>query len=127
MNYLKFKLCLTWPMCEDEKQEEGDFKSLAYLTNELELILACGLDADIYELSAWMLPRTRSGDYDGDGTIDEVAQIIRKSDGKRGLAICRAGASLDIIGISGGMGKHLAATYFDHIDWWETYPRGSVS
>ena len=126
MIYLKFQLCLNWPKSEQEKQQEADYKSLVYLVSEIELILDCGFNSDIYKLSAWMVPRTQSGDFDGEGTIDEAVQVIRKSDRKRGIAICRGGSWLAIVGMSGKMGKHLTAKYFDHIDWWQAVPNDRV-
>lgn len=98
MNYLIFHACLTWPKTEVEMIEEGNAKSPVYLDEEWESIFGCGLDAEKYELSAWVLPRMKDGDLDADDALDRVAPIIRKSDGRKGIVICRAGSWLSVIG-----------------------------
>jgi len=96
MNYLKFNVCLTWP----KTKEELNAQSPNFLDEERESMYGCGLDPNVYELSAWMLPRWLGGDMDGDDAIDEIAPIIRKSDGVKGIAICRASTWISILGYS---------------------------
>ncbi len=98
INYLKFQLCLTWPKTEEEIIEQRNAKSPLFLDEERERMFGCGLDPNKYQLSAWLLPRWHSGDLDNDGTIDEIAPILRKSDQRKGIAICRAGSGLSLIG-----------------------------
>ncbi|MBV1916355.1 MAG: hypothetical protein KUG72_13285 [Pseudomonadales bacterium] len=98
MNYLKFHVCLTWLKTEQEITEQDNAQSPLFLDEERERIFGCGLDPNQYELSAWILPRWRSGDLDGDDAIDEIAPVVRRSDQRKGIVICRAGAWLSIIG-----------------------------
>ena len=79
---------------------------------------ACGLDSAIYEILPYLTPVELGGDFDGDGALDLAAPVSRKHDRKRGVALCRAGTLLDVVGMSGRMGKNLGAAYFDSIDWW---------
>ncbi len=51
--------------------------------------------------------------------------VERTADGKRAIAICRAGTWLDVIGLEGELGQ-LTPAYFDHIDWWLVEPRGTI-
>lgn len=101
MTYLEFEACVSWPKTEAEIRAEADAQSLDYLPEEEETFGACGLDLVSHALDAQILPRMLGGDIDGDGSLDEVAQIRRRVDGKRGLALCRAGTWLDTAGISG--------------------------
>ncbi len=98
MNYLKFHVCLTWPKTEEDIIEEANAQSPLFLDEEKETMYGCGLDHKKYELSAWIMPRMIGGDMDGDDAHDDIAPIIRKSDGKRGIAICRAGTWLSVMG-----------------------------
>ncbi len=107
MNYLKFHVCLTWPKTEEEMTEEANAKSPVFLDAEKETMYGCGLDSKKYELSAWILPRWIGGDMDGDDAHDDIAPIIRKSDGKKGIAVCRAGSWLSVIGYGEGAKKQL--------------------
>ena len=121
MNYLEFKACLTWPKTDEEKRIEADNKNPVYLPEEKEIFGSCGVDFSTYSLKASLLPRLLSGDIDGDGSIDEVAQIQRKSDKRPGLAVCRAGTYLDIIGMN------TAGTNFDYTraDIWKILNKDS--
>lgn len=102
MSYLKFDACISWPKSDEDKRIEADSKSLNYLPGEVEIFASCGVDLARYDLIANLLPRLLSGDIDDDGSIDMVAQVTRKKDGHSGLAICRAGTYLDIIGLETG-------------------------
>jgi len=98
MNYLKFQICLTWPKKQEQIIEQQNSKSPVYLDEERETMYGCGLDSKSYELSAWILPRWISGNMDGHDALDEIAAITRKSDGRKGIAICRAGTWISLIG-----------------------------
>ena len=126
MTYLKFDTCVTWPKSEDEKQREADQARPDFLPEEIETFGSCGLDLAAYDLSAAILPRQWGGDIDGDDAIDEVAQIRRKIDGKRGLAICRAGTWLDVLGMDGkSVGADLKPGYFDQMEVWQWAAEGA--
>lgn len=99
MNYLQFDACLSWRRSEEEASILIDRASLEFTPEDEEIFGSCGLDLGKYALDATILPRTLGGDIDGDGAIDEVAQVQRKSDGARALALCRAGTWLKVIGI----------------------------
>lgn len=98
MTYLEFEACVSWPKTEAEIGAEADAQSLEYLPEEELAFGTCGLDLVSHALDAKILPRILGGDIDGDGSLDEVAQIRRRLDGKRGLALCRAGNGLDWLG-----------------------------
>ena len=119
--YMKFSACLTWPKSAEEMAAEADFASPTYLAEEHQRMAACGLKAP-YELSAYVKPRLLEGDMDGDDSLDLLAPIIRTADGKRGLAICRAGTWLDILGMDGTVGTELQAGYFDQMESWALWP-----
>ncbi len=131
MNYLKFSVCMTWPKTEREKNKE--LAAAAALAEArtvspelLEQMGSCGLDLEAYEISPFLTPVELSGDFDGDGSFDNATPIVRKADDKRGVAICRAGTWLKVLGMSGKMGKHLVPGYFDSIDWWGLHAKGPV-
>lgn len=118
MTYLQFIACLTWPASLDEPAQP-DPETI--VTPELlEQFGACGLDA-AYVLDPYLNTASLGGDFDGDGSLDIAAPISRLSDGKRAIAICRAGTWLDIVGLEGDMGE-LVPSYFDSIDWWNLHP-----
>ncbi|MGD9535656.1 MAG: hypothetical protein AB7P52_03440 [Alphaproteobacteria bacterium] len=119
MVYLAFEACLSWPKAVTEALAQ------ALISPELvERFGACGLPPD-YALTAYLTPVELGGDFDGDGTLDLAAPVTRRADGKRALALCRAGTYLDVIGLEGEMG-HLMPAYFDRMDWWGLYPKGEV-
>ena len=85
----------------------------------IEIFGSCGLDLASYELAALVLPSTLQGDLDGDGAFDTVIQIRRRSDGKRGLALCRAGTWIHVLGMDGQhVGEALRPDYFDRMEAW---------
>jgi hypothetical protein len=122
--YLRFEACLSWPKSAEEKRAEADAASPEYLPEEIETIAACGLDLATYELHAQFLPRMVSGDLDGDGTLDSFAQIRRRSDGKRGLVMCRSGSALHVLGMDGrSIGEEIPAGYLEQLEAWSLLPR----
>ncbi len=120
MVYLNFTACLTWPAEFDPPPPEPiDFEP-----EDIERIRACGLDASLAPLN-YLQPPLFEIDVDGDGAWDFAMPIERIADGKRGIAICRAGTWLDVIGIEGDMGE-LTPAYFENIDWWNANPAGPI-
>lgn len=131
MNYIKFDVCMTWPKTGHEKRKEEEaavaLAQARKVTPELiEQMGSCGIDLATYEITAFLTPVELGGDFDGDDAFDQATPVVRKSDGKRGIAICRAGTWAHVIGMSGKMGAHLSAAYFDNIDWWSLHGRGPV-
>lgn len=120
MVYLHFTACLTWPSSYDPP--EIPIVHIGFEPEDIERIRACGLPPELDPLD-YLQPPTLDGDFDGDGALDFATPIARASDGKRGLAICRAGTWLDVIGLEGDLGQ-LQPPYFDRMDWWavETGP-----
>lgn len=133
MNYLKFDVCLTWPKTKQESIAALNDQSPDYLDEERESMYGCGLDPAQYELFAWVMPRWIVGDLDGDDAIDDIAPIRRKSDGRKGIAICRAGTWLSVIGygqaelepLQTSDGEPRTETYFsfaeylDRVEYWK--------
>lgn len=117
MNYLKFDVCLTWPKSVEQIIEEVNAKSPVFPDEEKESMYGCGLDWQQYELSAWILPRWTGGDLDGDEAIDEIAPIVRKADGHRGIAICRAGTWVSVLGLDDEARQPLKAEYYSLADY----------
>ena len=65
------------------------------------------------------MPRTLGGDLDGDGALDDAAQIRRVSDDKRGIAICRAGTWLDVLGFESKPRPGVRAGYAGQVEAWQ--------
>lgn len=126
MNYLEFDACISWPRAPEEHARLTDLASPTYTDVDHEQFGACGLDLTAYELNARYLPRTLGGDIDGDGSIDEVAQTRRISDGKRGLAICRAGTWLHQPGHDGQTIEDLDPGYIDQVEAWQWLAPGDA-
>jgi hypothetical protein len=118
MVYLKFVACLSWPAAP------ASATAAAFTDEDVERLAGCGLSAP-YVLDAFLTPPTQSGDFDGDGAHDLAATIRREADGKRGIAICRAGTWLDVIGLDETLGE-LTPVYFDRMDYWRVDPRTAV-
>lgn len=124
MVHVKFDACLSWP---------SEYGASAALVGDPAIVLpeteeqmrGCGLSAE-YDLGAYLRPTSLSSDFDGDGALDIAAPVTRKSDGKRAIAICRAGTTLDVLGLSGQIGVHLVAEYFDRIDGWMLQPKAEL-
>jgi hypothetical protein len=125
MTWLEFEACVSWPKTEAEIRAEADAQSPDYLPQEEEIFAACGLDLATYALDAQILPRTLGGDVDGDGSLDEVAQIRRRQDGARGLALCRAGTWLDMAGIAGELAG-LPPGYIAQTEAWHWIGEGDT-
>ncbi len=123
MTWLKFRVCLNWPAKKVTPAAEE--VRAGFLPDETERIRACGL-APEFTPHPYLRPLTLDGDFDGDGTLDMAVPVVRDRDGKRALAICRAGTVLDVVGLEGRMG-HLVPEYFDRMDHWSLHPRGEVN
>ena len=116
MVYLKFFACLTWPKTAAEQAAESELNSATYTDEETEQFVACSL-AEPYRLEAFVKPRFLSGDIDGDDALDLFAPVVRRTDGKKGIAICRAGTWFDVLGMEDPVGD-IAPGYFDQIETW---------
>lgn len=118
MVYLRFDACLMWPKTEAEIRAEADFASLEFLPEEREIMRGCGLDP-AYALEARFPPRMLGGDFDGDDALDHAAFVRRVSDGRRGVAVCRAGTWIDVLGVDGPVpGSPMEDGYFDRVETW---------
>lgn len=118
MVYVRFSVCLNWP--------EGGAPVPEIPVELVEQIVACGLPPEL-SLSPHLYPVSMHLDFDGDGSFDVAAPVVREADGKRGLAICRAGTWMDVIGIDGTRYGELDPAYFDSMDGWTAMPEGPVS
>ena len=99
MNYVRFAACLTWPKTAQEQEAEADYNNLSFSAGEQEYFGQCGLNSSEYRLNPMdTRPRILSGDLDGDDAIDQVVRIERLNDGRRGIAVCRAGTWLHLFG-----------------------------
>ncbi len=121
MVYLKFEACLTWPRTAEPPPEPPPMTAWPELR---EIFRACGLSQD-YLLTPLLDPPEIGGDFVGDDALDSATLVVRRADGKRGLAICRAGTWLDLVGFERSLGD-LTPTYFDRMDWWDLKERGPV-
>ncbi|MBI1394234.1 MAG: hypothetical protein GC152_16005 [Alphaproteobacteria bacterium] len=117
MNYLKFDACIAWPRGDAERDRLLDADRLEFTAADHETFGSCGLDLEAFALDATYLPRRLGGDLDGDGAADAVAQVVRKADGKRGLALCRAGTWTSMIGFD-DMPGDVAPSYLDQVEAW---------
>jgi len=99
-----------------------DRARLEFTDEDLETFGSCGLDLQAYELAARYVPRTLGGDLDGDGALDEVAQMRRVSDDVHGIAICRAGTWLDLVGFEPGPIGDVRQGYAGQVEAWEWIP-----
>ncbi len=117
LNYLKFEVCLTWPKSEQEQAAELDYQSLEFTEAELELLQSCGLNLKQFALDPLdTRPRMLSGDIDGDDALDQVVRLVRQSDGRRGLGVCRAGTWFKAMGFDDEPGytanlKHVISAF----------------
>jgi len=119
MVYLRFEACLSWPSSWDAPAP------VTIPAEDYERFSACGLASPL-ALVPYLSPYMFEGDFDGDGAFDIAGTIARESDGKRGIAVCRAGAWLDILGLEGEIGE-LTPEYFDRMDYWYFTRRGPVA
>jgi len=118
--YLNFTACLIWPRAYDPPPPEP----IGFEDADIERIYACGLNASLRP-DPWLQPPLFEIDVDLDGAWDFAMPIERIADGKRGIAICRAGTWLDVIGLEGDMGE-LTPAYFENVDWWAANPAGPI-
>tara|TARA_R110000868_G_scaffold102358_1_gene281871 strand:+ start:10340 stop:11317 length:978 start_codon:yes stop_codon:yes gene_type:complete len=116
--YLRFDACLYFPRSDEAQHAAADLASPDYLPEEIEQMRDCGLGAG-HELDAWMLPRTLSGDFDGDGSIDLAALVRRTSDGLRDIAVCRAGTWMTYLGPGGAASTNSLAEYIQQAEAWQ--------
>jgi len=124
MVYLRFRSCLSWPKSAAEIAEEETLANPTYIAEEIETFASCGL-AEPYQLRAYVLPRIQLGDLDGDGALDSVATAVRTTDDSRGLAICRSGSRLDLLGFDEPLDE-LEPEYFDRVERWVVQPRSKI-
>lgn len=117
--YLRFRACLTWP-----QERPPQPPPLTVSPETEEVFRACGLPAG-YRIAARLNRVELGGDFDGDGALDQAVLVRRDADGRYGLALCRAGTWLDLVGFDGPIGALLPA-YFGRIDWWALTPAGPV-
>lgn len=120
MVYLRFGACLTWPKSQEEIAAAADAASPRYLDEEIEIFASCGLQAP-YRLRAYLLPRLQAGDFDGDGALDSAAPVVRERDQKHGLAVCRSGSRLELIGFDRPI-DGLEPGYFERAETWRVQP-----
>lgn len=90
MVYLKFSACLSW-LADAAPAAPGEDPG------DAEQFGACGLGRP-YALDRRLAPATLSGDFDGDGAHDIAAPVARDGDGAAGIAVCRAGTWLHLVG-----------------------------
>jgi hypothetical protein len=124
MIYLEFEVCLSWPKASADPDGDPVDAGPTYSAEDIETFGSCGLDLETFELDAAILPRGLQVDLDGDDALDTIAQIRRRSDGKRGLALCRAGTWLHVLGMDGRpVGEALRPGYFDQLEAWGSLAR----
>ncbi|WOR13900.1 hypothetical protein RYZ27_08980 [Hyphomonas sp. FCG-A18] len=119
MNYLNFNACVSWPRSEAEQMTYSESTRLEFSPEDSETYGACGLSLGTHTLSAAFSPRQLGGDLDGDGALDEVAQILRSTDGRRGLALCRAGTWLDMIDLETDRVTGLRDGFVGQVEAWQ--------
>ncbi len=126
IGYLQYSACLMWPKTDEDMAAEADAGGLEFLPEEVEIIRGCGLDAQ-YALDARIAPRMVGGDFDGDDAHDQAVFVRRISDGARGVAICRAGAWLDVLGVDGPVpGSPMDDGLFGSVEAWRVAPIDAV-
>ncbi|PKP78805.1 MAG: hypothetical protein CVT81_02070 [Alphaproteobacteria bacterium HGW-Alphaproteobacteria-3] len=122
MVYLRFVVCLVYPMTPDEIEAEAFAAASVYLPEEEERMRACGLPA-VWRLEAWLLPRWLEGDMDEDGAIDFMVPVSDVGGEARALAICRAGTWLSILDedrVAQTLG--IPASYLRQVEAWRLEP-----
>ena len=119
LNYLRFEGCLSWSRTPAETDAYNDLASLTFEPEDLETYGACGLPLRSHALTASILPRQLGGDLDGDGALDQVAQIVRVRDDRRGLALCRAGTWLSLIDLEDAPVPGLRPGYVSQVEAWQ--------
>lgn len=117
MVYLVFEACLSWPALDAEP-------SVGLSPELVEQMGACGLAWPL-RVSGHLMPRGQSADFDGDGAHDMAAPVIDEDSGAFGLAICRAGTWLDVLGLDTVV-DGMAAEDFERFDTWMVYPLSEI-
>jgi len=125
--YLKFNLFLAWPPTERELRRNEEAALVLAQQRQVtaditENLGGCGLDLRAFAITPYLTPVQLTGDFDNDGSLDDAVPVTRRVDGKRGLAICRAGTWLHLLGLTDRIGPELVPAYFDSIDWWRINP-----
>ncbi len=123
MNYLQFDACITRKRSDAEIRALADSTHLDYDSQDIETFGSCGLDLERFELSAPFVPRSTGGDIDGDDALDEIAQIIHSRSQRRGLALCRAGTWISVVGAGGADMPGLSMGYLDQVEAWHWLSR----
>lgn len=111
MTALEFTACLTWPEA---------WTGVPVTSLSGRVFADCGL-AEGFGLTSYPSGPLR-GDFDGDGEPDMAYVVARDRDAKRGIAICRGGREVDLIGLEEPIGE-LVPAYFESFDWWEVAAR----
>lgn len=120
MVYAAFTGCLSWP---GEQEGNGDTE-LTFLPEEIESLGSCGLPLDRYIPSALFAPRMLGVDIDGDGAHDSIVPVRRGE--QRGLAICRAGTRLTLLGFDvPGFDPGLEPGFLPALEAWRIVPHGT--
>ncbi|MCB1183594.1 hypothetical protein KDM41_09170 [bacterium] len=112
---LRFEACLAWPRPDPSASAEA-----SSAPEDVEIFGACGLGRAGFALDAAFAPPALTGDLDGDGSHDRLVQVRRRSDGRRALALCRAGTWLHVMGPDAGP---LPPGWLDRLEAWRLVPR----
>lgn len=122
MVYAAFSGCVSWTVAE---ADSGIGTGLAFLAEEVEYFGSCGLDLSRYELSAFFAPRILGADVDGDGVHDAIAPVVRGE--TRGVAVCRAGTWLTLLGFPGdGPDIPFEPGFLPALEAWRVAPPGTT-
>lgn len=122
---MKFSVCLTWQKSDKQIAHEKDFHRTEYYQQEMDIFESCGIPNSLV-LNAYVKPRLIKGDIDGNGEIDTAAPVIRKDDGKKGVAICRNGNQIDLLGMDNDIPPSLDKGYFDMMESWSIVGRKEI-
>lgn len=126
MVYLRFEACVLTPKTPEEQDREADLANPIYGDEEMEQIRACGLDL-AYRPEAWVMPRMVGGDFDANGSHDFALPVVREEDGQHGIAVCRSGTWMSVLGIDEvPPGSDLVPGYFNQVEAWNAGPRDDL-
>jgi len=118
MVYASFSGCLSW--VSPDRADVDD--SLEFIAEEIETFGSCGLDLARYRLSTLFAPRVLNMDIDGDGSHDHIAAVTQGE--RRGLAICRAGTYLTLLGFAPeGLELGFEPGFLAALEAWRVLPR----
>ncbi|MCW5716871.1 MAG: hypothetical protein KIS68_03455 [Bauldia sp.] len=122
MVYVSFTGCVGWSVAQTDA---GVGPGLDFLPEEIEYFGGCGLDLSRYELSAFFAPRVLGADIDGDGAHDMIAAVVQGE--TRGVAVCRAGTYLTLLGFPGeGPDLPFEPGFLPAIEAWSVAPPGTT-